>query len=88
MKRIKMPSAQRTKHLVDHVEDVAIVAKSILGKVDPTRTLVKDAIEGVDHDFGDRGVAQQRLEWAISEDFVRNFGREARTVLAAERRLE
>ncbi len=55
--------------------------------VDAAEPLHEDLVRTVDHDLGDVGVAQQRLDRAVAEDLVEQFGGDPRRIGDRERRL-
>ncbi len=54
---------------------------------DPAGALDVDLVRAVDHDLGDVGVAQERLERAVAEDLVGDLLGDPGAVRGAERRL-
>ena len=66
-------AADLADDLVDRAAQVRLVRELGVGLDQLAAALDVDAVEGVDHDFGQVGVAQQRLERAVAEDVVRDL---------------
>ena len=81
------PPADPRDDLVDDAPQVALVDEGGVGRVEPAVALDVDLVGAVDHDFGDRRVAQVRLERPVAEDVVGDLLRDARAVRRRHRRF-
>ena len=84
-RRVVEAAADRPQDLVDDVQDVGVVAERRVGAVDDAAALEVDPVPGVDHDLGDRRVAQQRLERPEAEHLVGDLRGQPQALLTPER---
>ena len=63
-------SADAGHDLVDRAAQVLLVAEPALDPLQPAAALDPDVVVTVDHDLGEVGVAQERLDRAVAEDVV------------------
>ena len=64
---------------------MGVVDEGRVGCLDLAEALDVDPVMGVDHDLGDRVVAEQRLERPIAEDVVGDLARDLAPLLAGQR---
>src|SRR6266702_556311 len=73
--------------LLDGAAQVSLVGERRRDGIDPAVALDVDLVEPVDHDLGDIGIAQVRLERTVAEDLVGDLLRDPRPVGDRQRRL-
>ena len=86
-RRLVDAPAERGDDALDDAHDVQIVAEAVRRDVNNTVALVVNLVWGVDHDFGDRRVVQERLNGPIADGLVDDELQDGFAVLAEERRM-